>query len=47
MQGTKNKKSKILSFGWVFDVIKWLKRWEIKDLVELLGDDRKYEVCGH
>ena len=38
-----NHKSKILSFGWVVDINKWLKKW---DMEELLGVSR-HEIYNY
>ena len=38
----KTNKSKILSSGWVLDIMKTFKRWGVKDLLELSGDAMKY-----
>ena len=40
----KTNKSEILSFGWVFDIIKWLKRCGLKDQLELSGNAIKYVI---
>ena len=29
---------------WVLDIIKWFKRWEVKDLLELSSDAIKYVI---
>ena len=36
------QKRKILSNGWVLDIMKWFKRWGVKDLLELSNDVMKY-----
>ena len=38
----KNHKSRILSFGWVVDIKKWFKIWDVEDLLELSSDAMKY-----
>ena len=38
----KNHKSKILSSGWVVDIRKWFRRWDVDDLLELSGDAMHY-----
>ena len=40
----KNHKSKILSSGWVVDIKKWFKRWDVEDLQELSSDAMKFVV---
>ena len=40
VQNTNN--SKILSSSWALDIMKWFKRWGVKDLLELSGDAMKY-----
>ena len=40
----KSNKSKILLSGWVLDIMKWCKRWRVKDQLELLGDVMKYVI---
>ena len=40
----KTNKSKILLSGWVLDIMKWCKRWRVKDQLELLGDVMKYVI---
>ena len=40
----KNQNSKILSYGWVVDIKKWFKTWDVKDLLELSSDAMKYVV---
>ena len=42
----KTNKSKIISSGWVFDIMKTFKRWGVKDLLELSGDAKKYVIIG-
>ena len=37
-----NHKSKILSFGWGFDIKKWFRRWGVDDLLELSGNAMQY-----
>ena len=40
----KTNESKILSFGWVLDVMKCFTRWELKELLELLDNAMKYVI---
>ena len=40
----KTNKSKIFLSGWVLDSMKWFKRLEVKDLLELSGDAMKYVI---
>ena len=40
----KTNKSKIISSGWVLDIMKTFKRWGVKDLLELSGDAMKYVI---
>ena len=40
MQG----KRSILSIGWVLDIMKWFKRWGVKDLLALSGNATKYVI---
>ena len=40
----KTNKSKILSFGWVLDIMKCFKRWGAKYRLELSGDTMKYVI---
>ena len=40
----KTNKSKIISSGWVLDIMKTFKRWGVKDLLELSGDSMKYVI---
>ena len=37
-------KIKIISSGWVLDIMKTFKRWGVKDLLELSGDAMKYVI---
>ena len=30
--------------AWVLDIIKWYKRWGVKDLLELSSDAMKYVI---
>ena len=40
----KTNKSKMLSSSWVLNIMKWFKRWGVKDLLQLLGDTMNYEI---
>ena len=40
----KNHNTKILSFGWVVEIKKWFKRWDVGDILELSSDGMKYVV---
>ena len=40
----KTNENKILSSGWVLDIMKWFKVSGIKDLLEFLGDVMKYVI---
>ena len=40
----KTHKSKILSYGWVIDIKKWFKRWDVEDLLKLSSGVMKYIV---
>ena len=33
------------SSGWVLDIVKWFKRWGVKDLLEALMATCKVEYC--
>ena len=44
MQGSKKNTSKILSSGWVLDIMKQFKRQGVKDLLELSSDAMEYVI---
>ena len=38
----KSSKRSILSIGWVLDIMKWFKRWGVKEKLEQSGDVMKH-----